>query len=54
MYVYIYSSYGKMGYEEILYTFLHGNKSSKASVFNIVNVLEIINININMFKNGYS
>lgn len=50
-YVYIYSSYGK-GYKEILYSFLHGNKENEASLFNTVNVLEIININNNiMFKN---
>ena len=40
-----------MEYEEILHFFLHQNKSNKAFVFDIVNILGIININNIIFKN---
>ena len=40
-----------MEYEEILHFFLHQNKSNNAFVFDIVNILGIININNIIFKN---
>lgn len=51
IYVYIYSLYGKMGSKEILYFFLNGNNSNDAFVLDTVNILGVININNNIFKN---
>lgn len=45
IYMCIYSPYSKMGYEEILYFFSHGNKSNNAFVFDIVNIPGRISIN---------
>lgn len=47
----IYTPHDKMEYEEILHFFLHQNKSNNAFVFDIVNILGIININNIIFKN---
>lgn len=51
IYACIHSPYDKMGYEKILYFFLHGNKSNNAFVFDTVNILGIININNIIFNN---
>ena len=50
----IHTPHDKTEYEEILYFLLHRNKSNNAFVFDIVNILGIININNIICKNWCS